>query len=111
MHDYLALEDAMIGRVTAAIRGGTADLRPLRAGEVEPLVVVFAGMSPASRLDRYLTGITRLTPSMLTALTALDRHDHAAWLASVFASRFISSARERLVRTRFVRRMSRVTRS
>jgi GNAT superfamily N-acetyltransferase len=83
MHDYLALEDAMIGRVTAAIRGGTADLRPLRAGEVEPLVVVFAGMSPASRLDRYLTGITRLTPSMLTALTALDRHDHAAWLASV----------------------------
>ncbi len=81
MHDYVALDTDR--QVTVAIRGGTAKLRPLRAGEVDPLEAVFAGMSPASRLDRYLTGVARLTPSMRAALTALDGHDHVAWLASV----------------------------
>jgi RimJ/RimL family protein N-acetyltransferase len=81
MHDHLATET--IDAVTAAIRGGTADLRPLRPGEVEPLEAVFDGMSPRSRLQRYLTGIVRLTPSMVAAMTALDGKDHAAWVASV----------------------------
>jgi GNAT superfamily N-acetyltransferase len=75
--------DDMYRQVTAPIRGGTASLRPLRAGETAPLEAVFSGLSPASRLDRYLTGIARLTPTMVAALTALDGHNHAAWLASV----------------------------
>jgi GNAT superfamily N-acetyltransferase len=90
MHDYVALEAArhraaeLTARlVTTTIRGGTADLRPLDAGEVAPLAAVFAGLSPASRLDRYLTPVVRLTPSMVAALTAVDGTDHVAWLASV----------------------------
>jgi GNAT superfamily N-acetyltransferase len=70
-------------QVTAAILGGTADLRPMRAGEVAPLEAVFAGLSAGSRLDRYLTGLARLTSPMVAALTAVDGHDHVAWLATV----------------------------
>ena len=63
--------------------GGTAELRPLGPGEVEPLQAVFDGLSPASRNDRYLVGIPRLTGSMRTALAAVDGHRHIAWLASI----------------------------
>jgi RimJ/RimL family protein N-acetyltransferase len=69
--------------VSAAIRGGTALLRPLRVGEAAPLEAVFRALSPASRLDRYLTPVARLTPTMVTALSAVDGTDHVAWLASV----------------------------
>ena len=67
----------------ARIAGGTAVLRPLRAGEADPLAAVFAGMSADSRAERYLTPVPRLTPVMLRALTAVDGRDHVAWLASV----------------------------
>jgi GNAT superfamily N-acetyltransferase len=63
--------------------GGTADLRPLGPGEVEPLQAVFDGLSPASRTDRYLVGMSRLSGSMRTALAAVDGHRHIAWLASI----------------------------
>lgn len=61
--------------------GGTIELRPLRRGEIDPLMAVFSGMSPASRAERYLTGITRLTPGMTRALTNVDGHRHVAWVA------------------------------
>ena len=63
--------------------GGEVSLRPLRHGESAPLLAVFDGMSTASRADRYLTGTSRLLPSMVRALTDVDGHDHVAWLASV----------------------------
>ena len=65
------------------LRDGLASLRPLGPGEEEPLTGVFAGMSPDSRASRYLTGLSRLTPAMLRTLTAVDGHDHVAWLASI----------------------------
>jgi GNAT superfamily N-acetyltransferase len=91
--------DDTYSQVAAPIRGGTAHLRPLRAGEVAPLEAVFAGLSPASRLDRYLTGIVRLTSTMVAALTAVDGHDHVAWLAAVDGdpagiARFVRTAPE-----------------
>jgi RimJ/RimL family protein N-acetyltransferase len=58
-------------------------LRPLRAGETEPLLAVFEGLSPASRFSRFLVGVPRLPSSMLSALVDLDGHDHVAWLASI----------------------------
>jgi RimJ/RimL family protein N-acetyltransferase len=64
-------------------RGGTAQLRPLRAGETEPLLAVFERLSPASRTDRYLVGVPRLPSVMRNALVAVDGHDHVAWLATV----------------------------
>lgn len=63
--------------------GGSATLRPLRAGETAPLLSVFEGMSPASRASRYLTGVPRIPPTMLAALVDVDGHDHVAWLATV----------------------------
>ncbi|RYP83512.1 GNAT family N-acetyltransferase [Nocardioides guangzhouensis] len=68
---------------TTRIAGGTATLRPLGPGEAEPLEAVFAGMSPESRAERYLTPVPRILPVMLRALTAVDGRDHVAWLASV----------------------------
>ena len=70
--------------VEAALsRGGAAQLRPLHAGETEPLLAVFESLSPASRMDRYLVGVPRLPSAMLNALVAVDGHDHVAWLATV----------------------------
>ena len=63
--------------------GGTALLRPLQDGETGPLLDVFAGMSPASRANRYLVGAPRLTGAFVRALTATDGLMHVAWLASV----------------------------
>src|SRR6478735_10097020 len=63
--------------------GGTATLRPLRHGEVAPVLAVFAGLSPLSRARRFLTGLTRLPALMLAALTDVDGCDHVAWVASV----------------------------
>jgi RimJ/RimL family protein N-acetyltransferase len=71
------------GSVLAPIRDGVATLRPLGAGEGEPLEAVFAQLSDASRADRYLTGLHRLTGPMRAALTAVDGRDHVAWLAEV----------------------------
>ena len=70
--------------VVAGTRAGhVAELRPLEQGEVDPLLAVFAGMSLASRADRYLVGLPSLPRSILDALTDVDGCDHAAWLASV----------------------------
>jgi RimJ/RimL family protein N-acetyltransferase len=63
--------------------GGTAMLRPLRHGEVEPVLEVFAGLSELSRARRFLTGMTRLPAMMLAALTDVDGCDHVAWVATV----------------------------
>ena len=72
--------------------GGTIELRPLRRGEVDPLRAVFDGMSAAARAERYLTGITRLTPGMTATLTDVDGHHHVAWLATL-AGRPVGIAR------------------
>ena len=69
--------------VTANLRDGLAELRPLGPDEDQPLLQVFEAMSPASRASRYLTGLSRLSASMLGSLTAVDGHRHVAWLASV----------------------------
>jgi GNAT superfamily N-acetyltransferase len=69
--------------VPAAIRGGTAHLRPLRAGEAGPLQAVFEASSAASREARYLAPVVRLPGAMVTALTAVDGCHHVAWLATV----------------------------
>jgi RimJ/RimL family protein N-acetyltransferase len=69
--------------VTACLNRGEARLRPLRHGELAPQQAVFDGLSEASRTDRFLTGVDRLTPAMWGALTDVDGHDHVAWLATV----------------------------
>jgi RimJ/RimL family protein N-acetyltransferase len=63
--------------------GSLAALRPLGPGEEGPLDDVFDGLSPASRSDRYLVGVHRLTRAMRLALTNIDGHRHVAWVASV----------------------------
>jgi GNAT superfamily N-acetyltransferase len=63
--------------------GAGAALRPLRPEEHTVLDAVFDGLSPASRHDRYLTGLPQLTGPMRSALTAVDGHTHIAWLGEV----------------------------
>lgn len=67
----------------ALARGRSAAMRPLSPGETEPLLAVFASLSPASRFDRYLVGTPRLPVAMLNALADVDGRDHVAWLATV----------------------------
>jgi GNAT superfamily N-acetyltransferase len=68
---------------TLLSEGATITLRPLRRGEVEPLTTVFDGLSTASRADRYLTGLDRLTPGMVDALTDVDGARHVVWVAEL----------------------------
>lgn len=69
--------------MSAPIRGGVAALRPLEPGELAPQLAVFEGLSSASRLNRFLVPVTTLGRTMQTALSAVDGHDHVAWLACV----------------------------
>ena len=62
--------------------GRVVALRPLRRGERDPLLAVFDGMSSASRVRRYLTGMVRLPSTVLEALIDVDGDRHVAWLAS-----------------------------
>ena len=79
-HSIRGGRDHVVARLA---HGGLATLRPLRPGETESLLNVFESLSPASRASRYLTGMVRLPATMLTALAAVDGHDHVAWLAAV----------------------------
>ena len=65
------------------MRNGVALVRPLAYGDEITLDAVFDGLSTASRYDRYLTGVPRLTPSMRSALTDVDGRNHIAWVAEV----------------------------
>jgi RimJ/RimL family protein N-acetyltransferase len=58
-------------------------LRPLHAGETEPLLRVFDGMSELSRARRYLTGMLHLPDRVLRHLADVGRCDHVAWLATI----------------------------
>jgi GNAT superfamily N-acetyltransferase len=69
--------------VTVPLTDGEARLRPLLHGELDPQQAVFDGLSSSSRVDRFLTGLDKLTPGMWRTLTAVDGHDHVAWLATV----------------------------
>lgn len=61
--------------------GDVVELRPLLRGDHETLLDVLAGMSPASRASRYLTGIVTLPSTMLRALADVDGRRHVAWVA------------------------------
>lgn len=69
--------------VPVPLDGGVATLRPLRHGETEPLLAVFAGMSAASRASRYFLGMTALPSSSIAALVDVDGCGHVAWVADV----------------------------
>lgn len=69
--------------VTVSLRDGLAVLRPIGPGEHGPLNEVFDAMSEQSRFSRYLTSLNQMPSGMRRALTAVDGHDHVAWLASV----------------------------
>ena len=73
-----------VGQLGAALPDGTpVTLRPLFHGETAPLLDVFEGMSLDSRWLRYLNGLPRLSPGMLSRLTDVDGDRHVAWLASL----------------------------
>jgi len=63
--------------------GQVAELRPLLAGETQPVLDVFDGMSEMSRARRYLTGMSYLPPRMLRRLVDVGTCDHVAWLATI----------------------------
>jgi GNAT superfamily N-acetyltransferase len=73
----------MTDAMPVALRGEVANLRPLEFGEDAALDAVFEGLSPASRFDRYLTGLPHLTATVRSALTAVDGDTHIAWLGEI----------------------------
>jgi GNAT superfamily N-acetyltransferase len=58
-------------------------IRELGPGEFDVLDAVFAGLSPASRFNRFHAGIPRMLPSVRTALAAVDGCRHIAVAAYV----------------------------
>lgn len=61
-------------------------IRPLAAGDAEPVRAVFAGMSPWSRFLRFHAPVHRLSPAMLDRLVAVRPDRHLALVASVGAA-------------------------
>lgn len=56
-------------------------VRQSRTGDDALLADIFARLSPASRLSRYLVPKGRLTATELRYLTEIDHHDHEAVIA------------------------------
>lgn len=72
------------GEVAVALRDGElARLRPLRHGESDVLLAVFARMSAGSRALRYLTPLPEMPRRMREVLADVDGVRHVAWLASI----------------------------
>lgn len=61
--------------------GGKALLRPLRPGDRWRLAEGLQRLSPRSRYLRFHAPVNRLTEAQLDHLTAVDGHDHVAWVA------------------------------
>jgi RimJ/RimL family protein N-acetyltransferase len=57
-------------------------LRPLQPGDRASLLEIFAGLGPRSRELRLLAPKPRLTEADLRQLTAVDRQDHVALVAT-----------------------------
>jgi RimJ/RimL family protein N-acetyltransferase len=64
-------------RVTAL----SVRVRPVRPGDAALLAAVFDGLSPASRVSRFLVPKRQLTAAELRYLTDVDHHDHEAIIA------------------------------
>jgi GNAT superfamily N-acetyltransferase len=58
-------------------------IRELGPGEFDVLDAVFAGLSPASRFNRFHAGVPRMLPSVRDALAAVDGRCHIAVAAYV----------------------------
>ena len=58
-------------------------VRPLTASDRDLIARVFDGLSPNSRLLRFLAPMPRLPRRMLDALAAVDGARHAAWVAVI----------------------------
>jgi ribosomal protein S18 acetylase RimI-like enzyme len=56
-------------------------VRPLTASDRDLIARVFDGLSPRSRLLRFLSPMPRLPKRSLDALSAIDGTSHAAWVA------------------------------
>ena len=67
-------------------------VRPLDADDREAFADAFDRMSPASRYQRFLGAMPRLSESQLTYLTDVDQRDHVA-LAAVVDSGIVGVAR------------------
>ncbi len=61
--------------------GSIVVVRPIRAADREAVRAGFARLSERSRYQRFMTGVSELTESQLTYLTAVDHHDHEALIA------------------------------
>lgn len=61
--------------------GTDVRLRPVRPNDQAALVEAFGRLSPESRLLRFFTPMSRLSPRQLQYLTHIDYVDHFAWAA------------------------------
>lgn len=68
--------------VTHIAAAAPVRVRPLTASDRDLIARVFDGLSPRSRLLRFLTPMPRLPRRMLDALAAVDGAQHAAWVAT-----------------------------
>lgn len=62
-------------------------VRPFRRGELAPVDSVFAGLSLQSRLQRFHTGVVRLSDRARHALADVDGRQHIALVAEISVAR------------------------
>jgi GNAT superfamily N-acetyltransferase len=61
----------------------TLHVRPLEAGDVETVHLVFAGLSVTSAYHRFGTGLTLLAPRMAAQLAAVEPGRHRVFVAEL----------------------------
>ena len=75
------------------LRGGTrVNLRPIRPEDADLERAFFAGLSPASRYQRFMQHMATLPPELLARFTQLD-YDRELALVAVHEERFIAVGR------------------
>jgi len=71
-----------INGFTLALRDGEpVDFRPVALGDRQAIQNGIAEMSQQSRYFRFFSSISKLSEAQLRYFTAVDHHDHVAWIA------------------------------
>jgi len=79
--DYRRANFALANPRHVRVIAASVRVRPVRPGDTALLAAIFDGLSPASRISRFLAPKRELTAAELRYFTDVDHHNHEAIIA------------------------------